>query len=531
MTTLSGSALDVPAEHSLEDAPGALRLDASDIHDYQIGEGVSTFTGKTRSSCVSGTLATPSTGYVTDVYIMLAETRDEFHESLGVEAEVSGSYGLAKASAKMKFAESFKTSSFSSWLVIRVTVKGPVIAFKGQPVMDQAARELLDQTNGPWKFMKAYGDRYVSKVLKGGEFVAVLQIDSSSESSKRELHAEWKASGGIGKLSLSTAGQIDKMTEKSHATNRLEFRCHVVGPTSLPAELTTAKVIDYALKFPDTITPEKSATIGVVLQDYHTLTAQRLEWPNYQAAKTLSAEVSKDIASLEVKSATARNIASRAISYGYGKAKETRATYTAIADLIDGDVRRLKTTIGNCLEAFFGDTEPSVPARPSAGEYATKGIPSPGNTVRVPKRIVENVQIVCRNASYLRLAARNGEYPEVASNNPQDSKQIWNLLFYRDNSNECVMHVEVDGKSYAIAGMPENNFALKMIPFTDNIDDSTGVWDIHGDLKGQVQIVLRRDGGRPLTINGGGGWKAGDAVLVYEWGNQPNQHWWIEPIG
>jgi hypothetical protein len=127
------------------------------------------------------------------------------------------------------------------------------------------------------------------------------------------------------------------------------------------------------------------------------------------------------------------------------------------------------------------------------------------------------------------LALNDNNECVVADSNPNDIRQLWQLVAYPDKHDAM-------GIAYAlvIRANDNNPYCLKE---TENSSILTlGPWT--GGLGSYFQIgdgiSIRRDSNYCLSINGDGPWGVGDKVNIWKWQNNhsryPNQFWTVRTV-
>ncbi len=357
--------------------PGLVRAEYT--NGYEIGVGVSSFVGQARGSAIQwdSDPTGPTAGFSTDVAIDLATTQEDFFRSLGISAEVSASYGLGSVSAKTSYAESFKSTKLSSWIVVRVSVTqvysqlGP----HNRPALTPDALAILTGEGGALQFFQTYGDLYVAGIDAGAELLAVLQIDSTSDEAKQEVKASWDASYSGG-FSAATKGEIDNVLSSAKTSSSKVFRCRVVGGPggALPAQLTLEDLIDFGLKFPSTVTKENAVPLTVYLQDYRALyrpPGTHLSSPELDAAKALLSSVNGDIRALRAGSGAVQAILDHPERYTDTLA-DLHSRYQPAIDAIAAAIAAFTSLADTCVESFTNSDTPQVPPAPATPEIAVE---------------------------------------------------------------------------------------------------------------------------------------------------------------
>lgn len=408
-------------------------VSAEYTNGYEIGVGVSSFVAQARGSAIQwdGDPTGPTAGFATDVAINLATTQEDFFSSLGISAEVSASYGLGSVSAKTSYAESFKSTKLSSWIVVRVSVTqvysqlGP----HNSLVLTPDALAILASDGGALQFFQTYGDLYVAGIDAGAELLAVLQIDSASEEAKQEVKASWDASYSGG-FSAATKGEIDHVLSSAKTTSSKVFRCRAVGGPggALPAQLTLDDLIDFGLTFPRTVTKENAVPLTVYLQDYRALyrpPGTHLSSPELDAAKSLLSSVNGDIRALRAGSGAVQAILDHPERYMDSLA-DLHSRYQPAVGAIQAAIAALTDLADRCIESFTSSDTPQVPPAPGVPEIAVElptANPDPSYT------IFSAFGLYGHDGPRLLVAGRDGQHADapvvLQTYDPDNPGQRW----------------------------------------------------------------------------------------------------------
>lgn len=182
--------------------------------------------------------------------IELANSTLSLTEQLNVSARASMKYGItASGSAKTSFISSFKQNSFTVYLLVQVHV------INEQTLLDLSKSKLNLQAerlyaSNPQEFIKQYGDSFVYGLITGGEFLGVLEIESSSASEFREIKANLSGKATYGLFSGDAKGTFEESLQK--ITSSYQMRATVLrqeGSNGL-TQLTPEQLIKDALDFP-----------------------------------------------------------------------------------------------------------------------------------------------------------------------------------------------------------------------------------------------------------------------------------------
>ncbi len=187
------------------------------------------------------------------------------HKSLGISVDAGGSYMGFSGSAKVDYANSCDFSSFSTYVVVRVSVQDATETIDS-PTFSADGVELI-KNNNPDRFRQRFGDCFIAGIKKGGEFFAIYQITGSDEKEKESVavnvHAAFNGVVASAKLNMEINTSMEQ--SKSH----LEVRVHVFRQgTIATADLNLEDIMKTAKEFPIGVSGNKAFPYAVILQDY-----------------------------------------------------------------------------------------------------------------------------------------------------------------------------------------------------------------------------------------------------------------------
>jgi len=200
---------------------------------------------------------------------------ETLHKALGVSVDAGGSYMGFSGSAKVDYVSSCDFSSFSTYVVVRVSVQD---AFESidSPVFSPGANELL-VNNNPDRFRQRFGDTFIAGVKKGGEYFAIYQITGSDQSERESVAVSVHAAYDAGPLQ-SAHLNTDIHTATSKSKSHLEVHVHVFRQGTIgTADLNLEDIMKTAKEFPVGVSGDKAFPYAALLQEY-----DRLENPNDQ---------------------------------------------------------------------------------------------------------------------------------------------------------------------------------------------------------------------------------------------------------
>src|SRR5271157_76032 len=193
---------------------------------------------------------------------------EALHRSLGITVDAGGSYMGCSGSAKVDYVNSCDFSSFSTYVLVRVSVQD---AFESMdaPVFASDAIELLTTDNST-RFRQRFGDAFIAGVRKGGEFFAIYQISSSDQSERESVGVKVHAAfnGGLTSAELNTSINTSTARSESH----LEVHVHVFRQGAIGiADLNLEDIMSTAKSFPVDVSGDKAFPYAVLLEDYSSL--------------------------------------------------------------------------------------------------------------------------------------------------------------------------------------------------------------------------------------------------------------------
>jgi hypothetical protein len=202
------------------------------------------------------------------------EDVESLHKSLGVSVDAGGSYMGFSGSAKVDYLSSCDFSSFSTYVIVRVSVQNAFTSLD-EPELSPDASELVVNGN-PARFRERFGDTFIAGVRSGGEYFAIYQLTSTSQSERESLAVQVHAafSGVVAYAQLNTA--INRATE--HSSSHLQVQVHVFRQGTISeADLNLEDIMKTAKGFPLNVSAGNAFPYTVLLQDY-----SRLRNPNDQ---------------------------------------------------------------------------------------------------------------------------------------------------------------------------------------------------------------------------------------------------------
>lgn len=252
------------------------------INGMKVGLGYNKLDGSVMPSpAIKGTTITALQGaggqMVTSDCVTITDVRS-LRKALSVDVDAGGSYMGVSASAKVSYVNECDFSSYSTYVLVRVSVRN---AFESvdSPVFTDDATALI-QNNRPDRFRERFGDCFISGVQKGGEYFAIYQISGSDENERESLSLDVHAAYNGVIVSAELNVNIKNKTEASQS--HLTVNLHVLRQGTISqTDLTLEDVMRTARDFPINVSGDKSYAYSVMLSDYGSLHNPRDDYNFY----------------------------------------------------------------------------------------------------------------------------------------------------------------------------------------------------------------------------------------------------------
>ena len=245
--------------------PRSVTIPYFDGLDYGIG--VDTPSGAALNVAVTGdpTEIIHTGGQSYDYSMTSITSEDDLQTALGISAQASGAVGLFKASAEFSFAQKCKLNSSYAYAAVRIQITNAFSQIR-QPGISPAAADLL--SNGDMaSFQRQFGDMFVRGLSRGGIFVGIIQVVTSSDTDQQNISA--KLSAAYGPFSLS--GQFSDDFVSLMSNRNVSVMIHAVGGVAPPQ---VAPSIDAMIAAANTWTPtvaNSPSAFTALLDDYGVL--------------------------------------------------------------------------------------------------------------------------------------------------------------------------------------------------------------------------------------------------------------------
>lgn len=223
-----------------------------------VGNGYNPVTGEIKGPCVVPTPIQPlvpattpgtSAGQQIDAHIAEISRYEDLRRGLGLDATAAASFGLGLFSADTRVSY-FTSNHFNSqnyYLFVHVKVENQTEALSHYTLTEQAATL---QSNNPQQFQTTCGSEFIAARVTGGEFNAIIEIETRSNEDREQVSAQIRGSGGGFFASASANVELKNTLTSISRNHRITVELFQTGGGGQLPPRDPQAVIDYALSFP-----------------------------------------------------------------------------------------------------------------------------------------------------------------------------------------------------------------------------------------------------------------------------------------
>jgi hypothetical protein len=182
--------------------------------------------------------------------VELASSTLSLTEQLNVSARAALKYFIfGGGSTKANFLSSFTQNSFTVYVLVQVLVinEESLLDFSKIALKPEAAKLFA---NNPQDFIQQYGDSFVYSLTTGGEFIGVLEVESSSAAEFRKIKSEVSGKINLGLLSANAAGQFEQAVQQMTSSFQMKASILRQGGSGALGSVTPQALLQEALDFP-----------------------------------------------------------------------------------------------------------------------------------------------------------------------------------------------------------------------------------------------------------------------------------------
>ncbi len=199
-------------------------------NNYDFGIGVDLASGSPMNKVVQGEITGVEYAFGSQASwrLLRIQTTSELESKLGVDAEANYGSGLfgPSISARFHFAKDRKIQSSSLFMAAYASVTLRNLSID-EPTLTPHASEIAGRTD---VFTTRYGNMFVRGVSRGGLFMGIIQIDTSSAEASDSIAAELKGSYGL--FSAEAKVKLDNLNREHRSEISIEIY-HEGGPIDL----------------------------------------------------------------------------------------------------------------------------------------------------------------------------------------------------------------------------------------------------------------------------------------------------------
>jgi Alanine-zipper, major outer membrane lipoprotein len=172
------------------------------LDQFYVSRGLNSVTGKAFGVAIDfDDPKTTTSGQKTVLELVSISSSRELTDSLNVSASASFKKGLGGISAEFSLVQSRQFNDYYTYALVRVFVTNPPLILRN-PRLKTDAQDLL--VNKGWDaFTAAYGWEYIEGYVTGGSYYALIEIQTTNETQKRDIKAS--LSGFYGPFNAATS--------------------------------------------------------------------------------------------------------------------------------------------------------------------------------------------------------------------------------------------------------------------------------------------------------------------------------------
>lgn len=217
------------------------------IQGMGIGTGINLLTGKVRGDAVTRTaVETGGQGQRSKIALSLVESQEDIKRAIDFSSEVDLVAGLGEVSPKLKIIEDCAYQSNSIYLVAYAMVLNSFQQMRDVQLNDYASD--LMRRGRQTEFREAFGDAFVRGKNQGGEFSAILRVDTTGTTDRSNVTAELNAAGVIGEVGVNTNNQYSEKIAHAIRNHQVDLFINQVGGNQ-EFQAAPQFLMDHALTF------------------------------------------------------------------------------------------------------------------------------------------------------------------------------------------------------------------------------------------------------------------------------------------
>lgn len=200
--------------------------DASIDPNMDIGVGFSTISSEAKGECVDVVKLSPvggNAGQNVTFSLRQLENTNSLSELLDISNSASLKAISGTTKGKASFLRSVKMNDYSLYALASVKVENNTEKMRNVRFNDHAIRLIKDDDSK--RFQEVCGDEFVIGKISGGEFHAIIEIQTKSVQDKKSIDAKLSGSYGI----FSGSSQFEKSIDSIAKTNSVQVYVYSSG--------------------------------------------------------------------------------------------------------------------------------------------------------------------------------------------------------------------------------------------------------------------------------------------------------------
>jgi len=259
---------DMPYADFAKQLIGLRRVVLSDFPpgntDAQFGVGYDSLFTITKQPCVvfggnpNELVSIGGSGQSVNLHLTHATNNSDLAQSLNISGSASFGFGAYSGNLAVSYFRSQRFSRYAEFLTEDIHVENQAQYLK-KAALTAAAQRAARQ--GLAAFRKLCGDQYIAGIVTGGEFTAVLEATSDSESDQEQTAATFSAAA----LGNSVSGSALQEMQSLSASGRLSIDIVRKGTFEALPGFDAQSLQDYIRNFPPKVVPEPNGHPWAIL--------------------------------------------------------------------------------------------------------------------------------------------------------------------------------------------------------------------------------------------------------------------------
>lgn len=177
------------------------------------------------------------------------ESVDDVYTQIGLSVDASASAGLFGGSDKFDFVQNKSLHSYSVFLVVSIRVSNATQHMLGEQLLPAAADLLAKGDND--HFIASFGDYYIKGIESGGEFFAIIEIQTTDWNDQNTISNSLDVAGFFGDGGAELQGNFTSKFQTVTQSRSLDISSYQKGGQGEGAKqkVTPGELLDKALNF------------------------------------------------------------------------------------------------------------------------------------------------------------------------------------------------------------------------------------------------------------------------------------------